>query len=135
MFTSALTNTHRNSRLFSIDDASATHELRAKSYLHSNCAHCHQPNGNAPTVLDLRFTTPLSQMNACDVDPLEGDLGINGIKILDPLGSFDQPNSVLVNRMASLDTTTRMPPLATEIVDDNALFVVKSWIDELTSCN
>ena len=100
-----------------------------------NCAHCHQPNGNAPTPLDLRFTTPLSEMNACDNDPLEGDLGVNGIKILDPLGSFLQPNSVIVSRMESLEVTNRMPPLATEIVDDNALFVMKSWVDELTSCN
>jgi len=135
LFSSALTDTHRDSKLYSITDGSVSYELRAKSYLHANCAHCHQPNGNAPTPLDLRFTTPLAEMNACDIDPMEGDLGVNGIKILDPLGSFLQPNSVVVARMESLDTTSRMPPLGTEIVDDTALLVLKNWINELASCN
>ena len=135
MFSNTLTDAHRNLKLYSVDDGSVNYELRAKSYLHANCAHCHQPNGNAPTPLDLRFTTPLADMNACDLDPLEGDLGFTGIKILDPLGSFLQPNSVMSARMESMDTATRMPPLGTEIVDDTALFVLKSWIDELTGCN
>lgn len=135
LFSNTLTDAHRNSKLYSINDGTANNELRAKSYLHANCAHCHQPNGNAPTPLDLRFATPLSEMNACDLDPLEGDLGINGIKILDPLGDFLQPNSVMNTRMESLDTDTRMPPLGTEIVDDTALFVLKSWIDGLSGCN
>ncbi|MEJ2181835.1 MAG: hypothetical protein P8Y28_15795 [Gammaproteobacteria bacterium] len=135
LFSTTLTDYHLNTNLYSIDDTSASHELRARSYLHANCAHCHQPNGNAPTPLDLRFTTPLSQMNACDIDPLEGDLGISGIKILDPQGSFNQPNSIMVTRMESLDTANRMPPLATDIVDVDALDVLKNWIDGLTSCN
>jgi uncharacterized repeat protein (TIGR03806 family) len=135
LFSTTLTDYHLNTTLYSIDDTSASHELRARSYLHANCAHCHQPNGNAPTPLDLRFTTPLSQMNACDIDPLEGDLGISGIKILDPQGSFNQPNSIMVTRMESLDTANRMPPLATDIVDVDALDVLKNWIDGLTSCN
>ncbi|WP_455201205.1 PQQ-dependent sugar dehydrogenase [Kaarinaea lacus] len=135
LFSNSLTDVHRNLKLYSIDDGSAEYELRARSYLHANCAHCHQPNGNAPTPLDLRFTTPLSEMNACDLDPLEGDLGFSGIKILDPLGSLLQPNSVMTARMESLDTDTRMPPLGTEIVDDSGVLVLKSWIDELSDCN
>jgi hypothetical protein len=85
--------------------------------------------------MDLRFTTALVDMNICDVDPQEGDLGIEGIKLLDPAGDFLQHNSALIVRMESLDSAIRMPPLATGIVDDAALFVMKSWVDALASCN
>jgi hypothetical protein len=37
--------------------------------------------------------------------------------------------------MELLDSAIRMPPLATGIVDDAALFVMKSWVDALASCN
>jgi uncharacterized repeat protein (TIGR03806 family) len=130
-----VSNTLRNRRLSPLDDASAGFELRAKSYLHANCAHCHQPGAPTPVTMDLRFTTALVDMNICDVDPQEGDLGIEGIKLLDPAGDFLQHNSALIVRMELLDSAIRMPPLATGIVDDAALFVMKSWVDALASCN
>jgi uncharacterized repeat protein (TIGR03806 family) len=126
---------HRNNKLIALNDASTSYEARAKSYLHANCSFCHQPTGTTPAAMDLRFTTPLSDMNVCDVAPQEGDLGITGIRLFDPAGTFLSPNSVIIARMESLDSNTRMPPLATEIVDDTALFVMKSWIEEVVTCN
>lgn len=134
LLASAVADPLRNSRLIALDDSGAGYATRAKSYLHANCAHCHQPDGPTPVTMDLRFTTPLADMNVCDVDPQEGDLGITGIKLLDPAGTFEAPNSAIVTRMASLDATVRMPPLATSIVNDNAAFVLKSWVDGLASC-
>ena len=135
IFSSSLDNLLKITTYYSLDDNNTSYELRAKSYLHANCAHCHQPGGPTPSAMDLRFTTPLSAMNICDVDPLQGDLGVSGIKLVDPQGTFSQPNSVIVARMESLDESIRMPPLATDLVDDQALVVIKNWIDSLTRCN
>jgi len=125
----------RNSKLIALEDASTSFESRAKSYLHANCAFCHQPTGTTPAAMDFRFTTSLAAMNICDVDPQESDLGIAGLKLFDPAGSFLEPNSAIITRMESLDVSFRMPPLATEIVHDAAVNVLKSWVEETTGCN
>ena len=45
-----------------ISDTLATLETRVRSYLDSNCSHCHQPNGVA-SAFDARFSTPLTNQN------------------------------------------------------------------------
>ena len=135
LFSAPLSQQQRSNGLSSIDDASVSFEIRAKSYLHANCSQCHRLGGSTPSAMDFRFTTSLPDMNICGVDPQEGNLGMDGIKLLDPAGTFLQPNSAIIARMASLDETIRMPPLATEIADDTALFVLKSWVGKLASCN
>jgi len=55
---------------------------RARSYLHSNCSHCHRPGGGTSVNLDLRYDTPLSQTNTCNVVPSIDTLGINNERII-----------------------------------------------------
>ncbi|MSP54540.1 MAG: hypothetical protein EXR69_02885 [Myxococcales bacterium] len=109
-------------------DASATE--RGRSYVAANCAFCHLPDGTGGGAMDLRWDTPLTSMGICDVDPISGDLGVVGAKLLDP-GSPD--TSLLVLRMASVDAH-RMPPLASLVVDDVGLAAVRDWITETESC-
>jgi len=135
IFSSQLSIQLRRNKLYELDDASTSFENRAKSYLHANCAFCHQPTGSTPVAMDFRYTTPLPAMNICDVAPQESDLGITGLKLFDPNGSFLQPNSAIVMRMESVDANVRMPPLATEIVHDDAVNILKSWVEETISCN
>src|SRR5207253_4104644 len=48
-------------RLVRVDDASASPEARARSYLHSNCSICHREGSVAGSAqLDLRFDTALA---------------------------------------------------------------------------
>jgi len=135
IFSSQLSNQLRHNKLYELDDAGTSFENRAKSYLHANCAFCHQPTGSTPVAMDFRYTTPFPAMNICNVAPQESDLGITGLKLFDPEGSFLQPNSAIVLRMESVDANVRMPPLATEIIDDNAINILKSWVEETISCN
>jgi len=121
-------------KLYSLDDILASYELRAKSYLHSNCSHCHRPGGPAPTDMDLRFQIPLESMGLCNQAPLSNNLGFPGIKLIDPDGSYTNPNSVIPLRMTSADTAVRMPPLATEINHIAAIDVMKNWINDLSVC-
>ena len=112
-------------------DISADPVLRARAYLHSNCANCHQPGGPTPVNLDLRHTTSLANMNACDVVPTADDLGIDMARIIAP-GNADR--SVLVERMKLRDENG-MPPLGSTIDDVEGWLVVTAWIQLLGSCN
>ena len=100
---------------------------RARAYLAVNCAQCHRPGGPTPVNLDFRFETSDAAMNAIGATPQAGDLGINGAKIV---ARGDKANSVLWQRMQRLDTT-RMPPLGSHRVDQEALTIIGDWIDGL----
>ncbi|MAI77798.1 MAG: hypothetical protein CL917_02550 [Deltaproteobacteria bacterium] len=106
---------------------------RARSYLQANCAHCHQPAGPTPSRIDLRFSTETSQMGICDVEPQRGDLGIADpqLRILSP-GRPDL--SVLLLRMDRRDSF-QMPPLGTYLIDDEAVQMLRSWIESIEDCD
>ena len=112
-------------------DTSRSLSDRARSYLHTNCANCHRPQGPTPTALDLRHSTPLSQTGACDVAPSRGDLGLANARILAP---GDDARSVLLARMAVRDANA-MPPLASNVVDTAGVQLIGAWIDSLTAAS
>ncbi len=49
-------------RSVDVSDTSATLEHRVRSYLASNCSHCHRPGGEGP-FYDMRFETPTLDTN------------------------------------------------------------------------
>jgi uncharacterized repeat protein (TIGR03806 family) len=105
---------------------------RARSYLDANCANCHQPSGPTPTNLDLRHGTPVGDMEACDVAPKKGDLGVDGAILLSP-GSPE--TSTLLDRMLALPASGhRMPPLGSSQIDPLGTSVIHDWIDTLEQC-
>lgn len=104
---------------------------RARAYLHTNCAQCHQPGGPTPSNMDLRYSTSLMGTNACDVLPASGDLGLGANARL--LAPGDSGNSLLVYRMNRRDSVG-MPPLASNTVDTAGVALIAQWIDGLTAC-
>ncbi len=119
-------------QFFALDDNSATLEQRARSYLHSNCSGCHRP-GAASDFMDLRFSTPLANTNTCGIAASIDDLGVSGAERIMP-GNPDA--SVILLRMETLDGT-RMPPLASLVVDNEATQLIRNWIATLSpsDCN
>ncbi len=111
-------------------DTSNTLEQRAKSYLHSNCSYCHRPGGPGG-ITDLRYTTPLSAMGVCNVDPARGSLGISGAKLFKP-GAASQ--SILLRRMQSTDAAVRMPRIGVTLVDQASVDLITQWINSTMSC-
>jgi uncharacterized repeat protein (TIGR03806 family) len=109
-------------------DPAADVEARARSYLDANCAMCHRPSGPTPLNLDLRAETALAGMNAIDVMPTQGNLGITGAR---RIATGTKEASVLWERLRRLDGT-RMPPLASLRVDEDAVDLIGEWIDGLT---
>ena len=113
------------SKLTALDDTSTTLENRVRSYLDGNCAQCHRPNG-VFTHFDARYDTPLSNqqiVNGAVINPL----GLVDARIIKP-ASTNQ--SVMYYR---LNTTGnfKMPPLARNVIDVNAVSVLTDWINSL----
>ncbi len=112
-------------------DTSQTLTERARSYLHTNCANCHRPQGPTPVALDLRHDTALTQTGTCDVAPTAGDLGIANARIIAP---GDDARSVLLARMSRRDAPG-MPPVASNLVDAAGVQLISAWIDSLTAAS
>jgi hypothetical protein len=81
--------------------------------------------------MDLRSSTALQSMAACDVTPSAGSLGISGARIV---ARGDAAHSVLSARDGRRDANG-MPPLASSIVDAQGVALVSAWINGLGSCN
>ncbi len=111
------------------DDESAPLADRARAYLHSNCSHCHRPGGGGRGDLDLRYATALADSGLCD-EPTIGGLGLDDPRVVSP---GEPGRSVLLERMLRLDGT-RMPPLASSVVDSEGTTLIEDWIDALPSC-
>jgi uncharacterized repeat protein (TIGR03806 family) len=112
-----------------IDDETAPLNDRARAYLHANCAHCHQPDNPIRASIDLRFDTPLADTALCEAPQL-ADFDLPSAQLLAP-GEPDR--SVLLHRMEILGDG-RMPRLATSMVDETAVDVVRRWIASLSTC-
>ncbi len=130
LFSSAMTTTQKAQKLFPLDHPSATLAQRARSYLHSNCSGCHRPAGVSSVNLDLRFSSTLTAMNACDARPMVEDLGIANARLIAP---GEPARSVLLARM-KVRNGNQMPTLGTHLVDEAAVQVVSDWISGLTGC-
>lgn len=113
-------------RLVPLNDAGAALEERVRSYLDSNCAHCHRP-GAVNSNWDGRYDTPLASQGLIDAMTLN-NLGIPDARIV---YSGSPSKSTLYLRMDSLTLGTSMPPLAKSMRDQAALQVFSSWIQSL----
>ena len=107
-----------------VDDSKRPLRERARAYLAVNCALCHQKNGTAPTGIDLRYDVPDAQMNAFDVRPTAGDLGLIDAHVIK---TDVRESSVLWERMRRLDQH-RMPVLGSNVVDPQGVALLGAWI-------
>jgi mono/diheme cytochrome c family protein len=113
-------------KLAALTDANALLEQRVRSYLDVNCAQCHRPGGSGPT-LDARYDTPLADQHIVNAAAAV-TLGLKDARIIKP-GDVDQ--SVIYQRLTSLVTTVKMPPLAHNQIDTPAAQVLSEWINGL----
>jgi uncharacterized repeat protein (TIGR03806 family) len=103
-------------RIPSEDDTTASLEVRARSFLHANCSHCHNEDGSAvSSTLYVRWETPLTETNACD-----------------RIRPGDAESSELTERMTRTGTG-RMPPIGTRIPDPRRDAVFE-WVRALDNC-
>jgi uncharacterized repeat protein (TIGR03806 family) len=109
-----------------LDDQHASLATRVRSYLDANCAHCHRPGG-AQAQFDARFSTPLERSDVIR-GSLRNELGLSGSKVIMPR---DLTKSMLHRRLGSNISTQKMPPLAHDVVDAEALKLFEQWISSM----
>src|SRR5262249_54686337 len=78
-------------------DTSASLNDRARSYLHTNCSHCHQFGAGGTADIDLKFDRPLEESKLLEVRPVQGTFDISNANLIAP---GDPYRSVLFYRMA-----------------------------------
>lgn len=122
-FGNAISNRYLLPALANATNHAASREYRARSYFAANCAHCHQPSGIVSALWDARSATPGPQ-NGIINGPLNNNYGNTNNRVIVP-GSL--PNSILYQRVANLGTG-HMPPLATSVVNTQAVALLAAWI-------
>jgi len=119
-------------RLVSPYDASHPLEARARSYMHSNCSSCHVFAGGGNAQIDLEYmsayeTRPLDDMKAIGVGAMHATFDLTNPKLI---AAGHPERSVLFARV-SRRGPGQMPQLATSIVDEKAVEVLRQWIESL----
>jgi uncharacterized repeat protein (TIGR03806 family) len=102
-------------------------DKRGRSYLATNCSHCHRPNGVDRASIDLRYDTPLALTNTVDISPQLGRLDAPEARIISP---GDADNSTILLRMLTFNSN-RMPPVATSVIDEEGTATMRRWLDQM----
>lgn len=115
-------------KMRALSDTSASAELRMRSYLDSNCAHCHQTTGGGVHAFwDGRFELSLAQTGIVN-GFVNNSLGLtNSPRVLVPQ-NIDR--SIMHHRMKTASAPHKMPPVAKSLVDQEAMAVLEQWINE-----
>ncbi|HEX7897664.1 MAG TPA: PQQ-dependent sugar dehydrogenase [Planctomycetota bacterium] len=108
-------------------DAAQPLDLRARSYLAANCAHCHRFGGGGAANIDLRHDQPLDKMQAVNARPTLG-----GFDLPDPyvIAAGDPGRSTLLFRLSKLGPG-HMPHLGSDEIDVQGLELLRQWIASL----
>jgi hypothetical protein len=114
-------------KLADYDDHALSLDARARSYLHSNCSHCHIKWGGGNAEFKLVSTLPLAELGIAGIKPNHGGFGLADPKVL---ATGHPERSVLLHRM-TLTGLGRMPHIGSRVVHDSAVKLVREWIEKL----
>jgi len=105
--------------------------LRARSYLHANCAHCHRRWGGGNAEFELHASVPLTQTATINTKPGQGAFKLSDPRIIVP---GDPSRSMILERMKLTDLG-RMPHIASKVVDQDAVKVIQDWLASLNDAS
>ena len=111
-------------RLTNPADTHADLDLRARSYLHANCAICHIEAGGGNALMDLEYTSSSAKARIVNIAPQHDLFGLKNAKLIAP---GHPESSVLLERMTRRGPG-QMPPLASSLVDEFAVKLLKEWM-------
>jgi uncharacterized repeat protein (TIGR03806 family) len=111
------------------DDATQPLDLRVRSYLDMNCAHCHADQRHCnyrPMRFAFHESADLVNLGVC-VEP-DDPVAPQYTQIV----ARGNPNRSMMHfRLAETDETVRMPLLGRTVVHDEGLALVREWIENL----
>ena len=99
-------------------------ELRARSWLHANCAHCHRRHGGGSAPLEVNFERSLSESAMLWEMPTRGDFGLSDARVIIP----GQPWRSVLNYRVSSVGNGHMPPLGPREVDEHGARLLWDWV-------
>ncbi len=108
-------------------NTTASLELRARSWLTANCAHCHRENASGAVVMFLHAEEPLDKMMAVNQMPKRGTFGIDNPSII---AAGDPDHSALLYRTMTTGSG-RMPILGSREVDRGGIKLLREWVQSL----
>lgn len=114
-------------RLVDPYDAKADRSARARSYLHANCANCHVDEAGGNSRINLHFDTAADKARLFDEKPLHDTFNLADPRLI---ATGAPERSVLLHRVSTRQQG-KMPPLASSLVDDPAVQLLRDWIREL----
>ena len=119
-------------------DTSKSLELRARSYLDINCAHCHQLERKC-AYRSMRFAfkstgaaNGKTNLGICsNTEELQGTALLPFTKIISPA---NLGQSMLHFRINTTDEAYRMPQLGRTIIHEEGVALMEQWINSLQPC-
>jgi len=122
---------HQMPKLANPADKTQPLETRVRSYLHSNCANCHVKEGGGNSPVTMAFGRPLEKTGLMNAIPIHGSFDLTDAKLIKP---SDPRASILLHRIRNRGRG-QMPPLATSVVDREAVEMITRWINKMPAEN
>jgi uncharacterized repeat protein (TIGR03806 family) len=111
------------------DDESKSLELRARSYLDINCAHCHSEQSYceyAQVRFEYEKTTNPINLGICVDGTFIFDNSITQI-----VAPGNHERSIIYNRINTTDGAIRMPLLSRTLIHEEGVQLIENWINSL----
>jgi glucose/arabinose dehydrogenase len=105
-------------------DHKADLDLRARSWLHTNCSQCHVMSGGGNAMIELEINTARDKMNVVNAKPQHATFDIPDARLIVP----GHPEKSVLFQRISRRGQGQMPPLATAMVDQEAVELLREWI-------
>ena len=116
------------------DDTSKPLDLRVRSYLDINCAHCHQTNSHCdyrPMRFAFNETSNLSNMGVCVNTQDMADFPPALSKIVNP---NNINRSMMYYRLNTDNESYRMPLIGRTEIHAEGVALIEQWINSLSPC-
>lgn len=108
----------------------------ALGYLHANCGPCHNPNGSARPDTDMDTRLAYGNYRVGDTRAFQTLVGVE-LQYFDDsaltlrIAPGNPAESGVLFRMTERGPKTQMPPIASELADDDGIAAVRAWIERL----
>jgi len=126
-----LPNSSQIETVINWQDTSESLDLRARSYMDINCAHCHVDNAHCsyrPIRLSFNETSDPEKYGECVVPDENIDNSLTHV-----VSPTRPDRSVLYYRMNTTNEAQRMPLIGRTIIHDEAIVLIEEWINSLTT--
>ncbi|MCK7589428.1 hypothetical protein M0G43_02460 [Subsaxibacter sp. CAU 1640] len=116
------------------EDGTKSLEIRARSYLDINCAHCHSDNRHCdyrPVRFAFHESSDITNLGVC----------VQAHEIFDPALTYivnpgNSERSIMAVRLNSVAQELRMPLMGRTLKHDEGVLLIEQWINSLTeNCN